>query len=360
MRRGAASRGPSHCSPCVRGRRSYCVYVSLDANCERSSGDFDDSTVIEPLVSIGIPAYNRPLELERAVRSAIDQDHPQIEVVISDDASSDAQVAATCLRLQAESARVRFIRQPANLGHDRNYQRVLEEARGEYFMWLADDDWLDPTYVSKCLGVLLAQPATVLVCGQARCYRDGDYVLTEHPIDLASSRAGLRLIAYFGQVSLNGLLFGVAHRNDLLAVGFRSVVAGDWSLVADLASRGRVRTLRDVHIHRSLDGLGSDPRRLAEGFGLRGVVARQHHILVAWRMAIEIASGRLGRPLRGSVARVTVGVVVGLEILTRFTGIALFRALVGERLFTQFERSVARGLLTTSRADENDARSSAR
>jgi glycosyltransferase involved in cell wall biosynthesis len=298
----------------------------------------------EPLVSIGIPAYNRPTELERAVRSAIDQDYPRIEVLISDDASPDSSVATLGKRLESGSDRVRFVRQPVNLGHDRNYQWVLEAVQGDYFMWLSDDDWLDPTYVSSCVRALQDEPGTVLVCGRAHCYSDGgvNRVLSERPTNLTSGRAGLRLVSYFGSVSLNGPLFGVARRGDVLEIGFPDVVGGDWLLVAGLAARGRIRTLPDVHIHRSLTGLGSDPDRLAEAFGMRGFVARNHHVLLAGRVFGAIVMGRLGTPLTGRVARLTVGAVAAAEVLIRFPGFRLVRDLIGDSQAARVEEWVRR------------------
>src|SRR5450755_1365208 len=116
-----------------------------------------------PLVTIGIPAYNRPADLERAVRSALAQDYSPIELLISDDASPDPEVARLGARLAEGDSRVRFVRQACNAGHAVNYQWLLKAARGAYFMWLSDDDWIDPSYVTHCLAALQADPATVLV-----------------------------------------------------------------------------------------------------------------------------------------------------------------------------------------------------
>src|SRR4051812_48138560 len=96
-----------------------------------------------PLVSIGIPTFNRAESLRRSIRSALAQDHPALEVVVSDDGSTD-NTAAVVAELAAHDARLRCVSQAVNLGHARNFQAVLEAARGEYFMWLSDDDWLDP------------------------------------------------------------------------------------------------------------------------------------------------------------------------------------------------------------------------
>jgi hypothetical protein len=267
-----------------------------------------------PLVSVGIPAYNRPESLERAVRSVLDQTHRRLEVVISDDASTDLAVTHVARRLSEDDSRVRYVRQSLNLGHDRNYQRVLELAEGNYFMWLSDDDWLDPGYVERCLAALQADHGLAIVWGTARYYRDGECVIDERPMDLGARRPGLRVVSYFARVSVNGPLFGLMRRSDLLAAGgFPEVPAGDWLLVAGMAARGRVLTVRDVHLHRSMTGLGSRKEELARSFGLTGGWARHHHLWVARHMLGALPVSRPAAALSS------------LIVVLRFPGIALLR-----------------------------------
>lgn len=280
-----------------------------------------------PLVSIGIPTYNRARTVQRAVRSALAQDHPAIEVVVCDDGSTD-DTEVVLRHLAEQEPRLRYVQQAANIGHARNFQAALDAARGEYFMWLSDDDWIDAAYVSRCLAVLDANPDYALVTGLARYQRDGRHVVDERPTDLLSGRPGARVLSYLARVNINGPLFGVARRADLQRISFRNVVAGDWLLVASLAARGRVRTLRDVHIHRSIDGLSSDGARLARSFGMRGLLARHHHFAVAARLAYEIAAGS---PAYGSLTRVQRLVTAALAavlIVLRFPGQAAARWLL--------------------------------
>jgi glycosyltransferase involved in cell wall biosynthesis len=280
------------------------------------------------LVTIGIPAYDRPLALERAIRSALAQDHRAIEVLVSDDASPDAAVTRTVLALAAEDPRVRFVRQPRNLGHAGNYQWLLDAARGEYFMWLSDDDWIDPQYVTRCRAVLESDPATKLVCGVARYYREGAHVTDERPTELRSRRPGLRVMCYFAQVTANGPLFGVARRTDIRAVGFPPVLGGDWLLVGALAARGCVRSLGDVHIHRSAAGLGSDAPRLARSFGYQGFRARHHHLFVAGGIWRAIVSGPPLFPDTSTIGRLLVANASAASIVIRFTLADIVRSAV--------------------------------
>lgn len=274
------------------------------------------------LLSVGIPAYDRPEQLERAVRSVLAQSHRDLEVVVSDDASPDSAVAEVGRRLAAEDDRVRFVRQETNLGHARNYREVLELSRGEWFMWLADDDWLDVDYAARCLEELERGGAR-LVCGQARYYSRDIQPVDERPIDLLAQRPGARVLAYYARVNMNGPLFGVARRADLLEIPFQEVPAGDWLLVAAMAARGRVRTLVDVRLHRSMDGLGGDQERLARSFGLTGLLARWHHVWVAGKVWREL----LDEPAlatRGG-GRLVVATLSAALVLARFSGVQLLR-----------------------------------
>ena len=106
-----------------------------------------------PLVSIGIPTYNRERLIGRAIESALHQDYPNIEIVISDNASTDA-TPEICRRYAQEQPNVRYVQQSRNLGATRNFDAVLQQSSGQFFMWLGDDDWLDPNYVRLALARL--------------------------------------------------------------------------------------------------------------------------------------------------------------------------------------------------------------
>ena len=282
---------------------------------------------MSPLLSVGIPAYDRPAGLERAARSVLAQDLGDLELLISDDASPDPAVAEVGERLARADERVRFTRQPRNLGHAGNYRWVLGAAEAEHFMWLSDDDWLDAGYARRCLDVLLSDRAAVLVWGLARYYEGGQHVVDERPIDLTSARPAARVVRYFWRVSMNGPLFGVVRRRDLDAAPFRDVVGGDWFVIAALAARGKVCTLGDVHVHRSFTGLGSDPERLARSFGLRGLRARHHHVWVAADVVRRVGWADPAFARLGATGRLVAALLSGLAVILRFPGLRLARAL---------------------------------
>ncbi len=104
----------------------------------------------EPLVSIGLPVRNGETTVATAIRSILSQDHSRLELVISDNASDDG-TEEICRAFAASDPRVRYYKQPENVGLINNFVRVLDLAQGTYFKWLGDDDWLATNYVSRCL-----------------------------------------------------------------------------------------------------------------------------------------------------------------------------------------------------------------
>ncbi len=104
----------------------------------------------KPLVTIAIPTYNRAESYLRGViESALAQTWQPLEIIIGDNASTDAtpQVIAGY-----DDPRIRHLRHAENIGANGNFNSLLDEAAGEWFLLLHDDDLVDPTFVETCLG----------------------------------------------------------------------------------------------------------------------------------------------------------------------------------------------------------------
>ena len=87
-----------------------------------------------PRVSVGIPTYNRPAGLKRTLSLISAQTYANLEIIVSDNCSSDPQVAAVIESFAAADPRFRCVRQPVNVGAAANYRNVLSLARGEFFL----------------------------------------------------------------------------------------------------------------------------------------------------------------------------------------------------------------------------------
>lgn len=115
----------------------------------------------EPLVSIGLPVFNGELHIRRALDSLLAQEFEDFELIISDNASTDA-TQQICLEYASKDPRVRYHRNETNLGYVKNFNRVFELSSGKHFMWAADHDIWDPRFLPRCVEVLERDPSVVL------------------------------------------------------------------------------------------------------------------------------------------------------------------------------------------------------
>jgi len=104
-------------------------------------------------LSICIPTYNRAAFLGEALDSVIRQSTDEVEIVVSDNASTD-NTEALVREYQARFARIRYHKNPENLGSDRNFLKVVELGEGEYCWLLGSDDALADGAIAAMLPLL--------------------------------------------------------------------------------------------------------------------------------------------------------------------------------------------------------------
>ena len=111
----------------------------------------------EKLVSIGMPTRNHANSIRHALDSLLAQTYKNLELIIVDGASTD-ETQKICEKYQKQDSRIRYIRKEENGGMVKDLAATLSEARGEYFMWAADDDWWDKRFIEKTLESLESSP----------------------------------------------------------------------------------------------------------------------------------------------------------------------------------------------------------
>lgn len=114
-----------------------------------------------PQVSVCIPTYNRANFLAYSVQSVLNQTYPDFELIICDDGSPDNTPQIVN---QWKDSRIRYIRQPQNIGRSRNMRSGFEVAQGNYFIKFDDDDALTPDFLAKTVAVLETEPTVDFVC----------------------------------------------------------------------------------------------------------------------------------------------------------------------------------------------------
>jgi glycosyltransferase involved in cell wall biosynthesis len=115
-----------------------------------------------PKVSVGLPVYNGEKYIRLAVEAILQQDYTDFELIISDNASTDA-TQEICQELAAKDNRIRYSRNATNIGASPNMKRVFELSGGEFFALAAHDDLYLPGFLRRCVEVLSAAPANVVL-----------------------------------------------------------------------------------------------------------------------------------------------------------------------------------------------------
>jgi glycosyltransferase involved in cell wall biosynthesis len=135
-----------------------------------------------PLVTVGMPIYNRPETLQRSLDSIRAQTYRHLEIIVSDNASPDPKVGRLISSAVSDDQRIRHFCQQTNIGPASNFAFVLSKARGTYFMWAADDDEWDSSFIEKLLRPLQENPDIgVSFCNFDVRYPDGELCLIYGP-----------------------------------------------------------------------------------------------------------------------------------------------------------------------------------
>lgn len=135
-----------------------------------------------PRVSIGIPVYNGENYIREALDSILAQTFQNFELVISDNASTDA-TEEICKEYLAKDARVRYYRNGRNMGATWNNNRVFELSQGEYFKWAAHDDVCAPDFLEKCVEALDQDSSIVLSYPWTKNIDQNSQVIGEYDLD---------------------------------------------------------------------------------------------------------------------------------------------------------------------------------
>lgn len=143
------------------------------------------------MISIVIPAYNYAAFLPTAIDSVLSQGIEDLEIVICDDASTDDTPAVA--QRYASDSRVRYLRNPVNLGAVDNINYAMGLAVGDYVLLLGADDYLEPGALTALLATLESHPDCGFVYGRYNLLLDnGSIHPLQHPGWLEQSYYGTR------------------------------------------------------------------------------------------------------------------------------------------------------------------------
>jgi glycosyltransferase involved in cell wall biosynthesis len=229
-----------------------------------------------------MPVRNGERYLRQSLDSLLSQTHGDLEIVIADNASTDA-TEEICRSYAQRDERVRYVRNRQDYGVVNNFNTVFRLSRGRYFKWAGHDDVCEPEFLARCVAVLEADPSVVLACSRIDAIDEsGEKVPYEsHPgptlrperdrhvnMDAALSPAADDPVQRWRWIMQSlwwtPMLYGVI-RSDVLA---RTPLhpahwMGDHILLAELVLEGRFHELPEVLLHRRLHGAQTSQRKSA-------------------------------------------------------------------------------------------------
>lgn len=221
---------------------------------ETDTGTIHPATTPSPAISIGLPVYNGARYLPRAINSLLSQTFLDLELIISDNASTDG-TEEICKAFLRQDSRVRYFRQPVNIGAPRNWNFVVTQARGRFFKWASANDYCAPTLLSQCFDVLTQHPAVVLCYSRTTLVDDSDNTIQSYDRDFAvlDDRPSDRYGRIRHSLALNNAQMGLIRVDALTRTRLEGTYPGsDVVLMAELALLGGFWLIDDALFCRRL------------------------------------------------------------------------------------------------------------
>jgi GT2 family glycosyltransferase len=197
-----------------------------------------------PVVTVGVPVYNSGRYLAQTLAALRDQDLADIEVVISDNGSTD-DTPAIAQEFAESDDRFSYLRLDRNVGMPRNYNRVLAAARAPLFMWNASDDRVRPGHLTACVEALEKHPQAALAFSQV-VYIDAESRISgrmdDDGLDFLTTSPSERVATFLHRDVYQAIGYGSVMRTDFIrgiggmpvyfssdvALGVRMALHGTW------------------------------------------------------------------------------------------------------------------------------------
>lgn len=234
----------------------------------------DGKTNRAPVVSVGLPVFNGEAYLAHAIDSILSQDFGDLELIISDNSSTDG-TGDLCRSYVSRDPRVRYFRNERNMGPVWNYNRVFELSSGKYYMWAAHDDYWEPEYLRVCVEALEKDAKVVLAGTLCRCIDPlTDVVIV---VDTGLSTAGLSPRERFRQYKsiihagkyVGGLFYGLYRRNVLeRSMPLQNKITIDHILLSRMCLYGDFVTIARPLMTKRWGGASTSIKNIARTLGI--------------------------------------------------------------------------------------------
>jgi glycosyltransferase involved in cell wall biosynthesis len=222
--------------------------------------------------------------LSGAIESILSQDFEDIDLIISDNCSTD-NTMETCLKYQKMDKRISYYRFEENLG-GKNMTHLLARSNSPYFKWAAHDDLLEQSFISKCLEMIEQDPSIALVYPRTKVLDADSNLLgiADDHLNTAQDNPTERFRHLIWELGACHVFYGLYRTRMIKKVHLwrNTLIGADSVALAEIALSGKIIQINDVlftrrltrnYNHRTLDEyyvhlMDSCPERLLDGITL--------------------------------------------------------------------------------------------
>lgn len=268
------------------------------------------------------------------MRAVLAQDHERLELIISDNASTDG-TEALCRKWAAWDKRVVYYRQDRNIGMLANFIHAMRVAGGEFFRWIGDDDWIAPNYVSGCLQEFAADDRLLIVTTEILYTRpDGSTFVRPYSSSLMRSDDPILRLEEFCSLLMGEMLidplYGIMRRGHVARIERHNMIREDEVFAARLALAGPWGHVPATLARRNIRG--GSIRALARNLGVPFWQAYVAETLQC-RELLRVIDAHEFLPVQRRRARVAVArLFVGRHYLTALHRVRKLESLLQNRL----------------------------
>jgi len=200
-----------------------------------------------PLVSVGIPVYNEQKYIRQLIQSIISQTYTNIEIIISDNASTDNTWP---IIKEFGDQRVVSIRQSKMIDAISNFEFVLNQAKGDFFIWAGGHDLWDKHMIEKCLKIHANHQNCVLVVPKVVNIDSNGVIFNPDKsyIDTTFDKSQIRrAFTFFRHMNRCNAIYGLFNREILLkTMPFPDTIDCDFIVLMRIASLGDVLSCKST------------------------------------------------------------------------------------------------------------------
>lgn len=217
---------------------------------------------MQPLIHIGIPAYNDTVALQTVIKYLQRQPYRNFKAFISEN--------GTVPRPHITDIRFTYYRQRENIQAERNFEYTYNMAGSSpYFIWMSLGDVFTDNYITDCVQWL--ETHSEYICCAGVCDIDKQRSIEHWP----------RMWRYLIGVHKSGIIHGV-FRNSTPCCYVGDYIASDWVHVAQLARRGKIKVLTSCTLYKDDNGSSSSRAKLVARWGKHWLPFEAY---TAWQIA---------------------------------------------------------------------------